>query len=67
VLCWFTPIHSYHISARLLNVAFLDMLDMVHTIVELCKEAEITGGGFNQLLASSTQLKQKKCGQVVGK
>jgi len=52
-------------SQRQTYTGFIDMLDMVHSIVEVCKEAEITGGGFNQLLSSSDQLKKKTCGQIV--
>lgn len=53
-------------SQRQRYMGFIDMLDVVHTIVEVCKEAELTGGGFNELLSSSEQLKKKSCGSVVG-
>lgn len=45
-------------------VGFIDMLDVVYTIVDACKEVELTGGSLSQVLEKSQQLKRLTCGQV---
>jgi len=44
---------------------FIDMLDVVYTIVALSSEVELTGGSLSQLLNKSEQLRKTTCGQVV--
>jgi len=47
-------------------VAFIDMLDIVVDMMDTLKEAEITGGGFLEILKGSERLKKHLCGDVAG-
>jgi hypothetical protein len=48
-------------------IAFIDMLDIVVDMMDTLKEAEITGGGFLEILKGSERLKKHLCGEVAGK
>lgn len=55
----------YDAQQRMYN-GFIDMLDVVYTIVAMSSEVELTGGSLSQLLNKSEQLRKTTCGQVAG-